>query len=261
MMELDLVTLLLLGCVGLTAGFVDSISGGGGLLALPALLTAGLDPVAALATNKLQGSFGTGSAVVAFARKGHIDFGKSWPMVAATFIAAVLGVFAVSYVPAQWLMAIMPLLLMALAIYFALSPKLKNEDAHPRITHKKFAVTAAPAIGFYDGVFGPGAGSFYLLSFVSLLGYGIIRATAHTKLLNFTSNIASLLIFAFSGKVIWLVGLIMAGGQILGAQLGSHLAIRNGARLIRPLLVIVCCAMAVRLLMNPANPLRALLAV
>lgn len=253
---IDFTTLLLLGAVGFVAGLVDAIAGGGGLLALPALLTAGLDPVTALATNKLQGSFGTGSAAIAFARKGYTNFRKSWLMVAATFIAAVLGVVAVSYVPTQWLSAVMPLMLIALALYFALSPKLSNIDAKPRITPEKFAATAAPAVGFYDGVFGPGAGSFYLLSFVTLLGQGIIRATAHTKLLNFTSNIASLLIFALSGKVIWIVGLIMGGGQILGAQLGSHLAIKNGAKIIRPLLVIVCCAMAVRLLMNPANPLR-----
>jgi uncharacterized protein len=254
-MMLDITTLAILGAVGFIAGLVDSIAGGGGLLALPALLTAGLDPVAALATNKLQGSFGTGSAATAFARKGYINFDKSWGMVAATFIAAALGVVAVTYVPTHWLSAVMPLMLIALALYFALSPKLSNEDAKPRISERRFAATAAPSVGFYDGIFGPGAGSFYLLSFVTLLGHGIIRATAHTKLLNFTSNIASLIVFALSGKVIWIVGLVMGVGQILGAQLGSHLAIRNGAKIIRPLLVIVCCAMAVRLLMNPGNPL------
>jgi uncharacterized protein len=256
---MDSTTLLLLGAVGFIAGLVDAIAGGGGLLALPALLTAGLDPVTALATNKLQGSFGTGSAAIAFARKGYIEFRKSWLMVAATFAAAALGVVAVTYVPTQFLSALMPLMLIALALYFALSPKLGNVDAKPRITPEKFAVTAAPAVGFYDGVFGPGAGSFYLLSFVTLLGHGIIRATAHTKLLNFTSNVAALIVFALSGQVIWLVGIMMGLGQILGAQTGSHLAIRNGANIIRPLLVIVCCAMAVRLLINPANPLRQLL--
>ncbi len=258
-MTMDLTALMALGAVGFMAGLIDSIAGGGGLLALPALLTAGLDPVAALATNKLQGSFGTGSAAAAFARKGFIEFRKSWLIVAATFIAAAFGVVAVTYVPTQWLSAVMPLMLIALALYFAFTPKMSNVDAKPRITERKFAATAAPAIGFYDGVFGPGAGSFYLLSFTTLLGQGIIRATAHTKLLNFTSNIASLLIFVLSGKVVWLIGLVMGVGQILGAQLGSHLAIKNGAKIIRPLLVIVCCAMAVRLLMNPVNPLRQIL--
>ncbi len=250
---LDPQILLLLFLVAVTAGIVDSIAGGGGLLALPALLIAGLDPVAALATNKLQGSFGTGSAVIAFGKRGHIQFRSSALMVAATFIAAMLGVFAVSYVPTQWLSVIMPVMLVALALYFALSPKLSNEDAAARISAPKFAATVAPAVGFYDGVFGPGAGSFYLLGFVQLRGYGIIKATAHTKLLNFTSNFASLIVFAASGHVVWLVGIVMGVGQFLGAQIGSHLAIKNGAKLIRPLLVIICCAMALRLLLNPQN--------
>jgi uncharacterized protein len=258
-MTLEITTLMILGAAGFIAGLVDSIAGGGGLLALPALLTAGLDPVAALATNKLQGSFGTGSAAFVFARKGYIDIRKSRVMVASTFAAACLGVVAVSYVPTQWLAALMPLVLIALALYFALSRKLAATDAKPRIGESRFAATAAPAIGFYDGLFGPGAGSFYLLSFVTLLGHGIVKATAHTKLLNFTSNIAALIVFAASGKVIWIVGLVMGVGQILGAQAGSHLAIRNGAKIIRPLLVIVCFAMAARLLMNPANPLRQML--
>jgi uncharacterized protein len=113
-------------------------------------------------------------------------------------------------------------------------------------------------IGFYDGIFGPGTGSFFMLSLVTLLGLGIVQATAQTKLLNFTSNIASLLVFAFSGKIVWMVGLTMGAAQFAGAQLGSHIAMKQGAKIIRPLLVLVCCAMAVKLLLDPANPLRAL---
>lgn len=252
---IDPQVLMLLFLVALTAGVVDSIAGGGGLLALPALLLAGFNPVAALATNKLQGSFGTGSAVLAFARHGHVDVRANGLAVATTFVAACLGVLAISWVPTHWLAVVMPLMLVVLAIYFALSPRLSNEDARPRISPNRFATTAAPAIGFYDGVFGPGAGSFYLLSYVVLRGYGILKATAHTKLLNFTSNVASLIVFAAGGHVVWTAGLVMGVGQFLGAQLGSRLAIRNGAKLIRPLLVFICCAMAIRLLMNPANPL------
>lgn len=247
--------LMLLFLVALTAGVVDSIAGGGGLLALPALLLAGFNPVAALATNKLQGSFGTGSAALAFARHGHVDVRANAGAVAATFVAAGLGVLTISWVPTSWLAVVMPVMLVVLAVYFALSPRLSNEDAKPRMGAARFSATAAPAIGFYDGVFGPGAGSFYLLGFVVLRGYGIIKATAHTKLLNFTSNVASLLVFALSGQVVWIVGIVMGVGQFLGAQVGSRLAIRNGAKLIRPLLVIICCAMAIRLLMNPENPL------
>ena len=250
--------ILILAAVAFVAGLVDAIAGGGGLLALPALLIAGLDPVAALATNKLQGSFGTGSAVIAYARHRHIDFSASRAMVATTFGGACLGVLAVRLAPTALLAGLMPILLIAMALYFAVSPRLSDVDAHARIGIGRFAWTAAPAIGFYDGVFGPGAGSFYLLGFVTLLGYGAIRASAHTKLLNFTSNIASLLVFALSGKIVWAIGLAMGVGQFLGAQVGSRLAMKQGAKLIRPLLVVVCCAMALKLLLDPTNPWRAL---
>lgn len=245
--------------VGFIAGLVDSIAGGGGLLVVPALLLSGLDPFTVLATNKLQGSFGTGSAVIAFGRHGHIDFRNSRLMVATTFVAAALGVCAIHYAPVGLLSAVMPLMLIILALYFAFSPKLSDADVQARVSRSRFAVTAAPGIGFYDGIFGPGAGSFYLLGFVTLMGFGVLKASAHTKLLNFTSNLAALLVFALSGKIIWMLGIAMGIGQFLGAQAGARLAIRNGAKLIRPLLVLVCCAMTLKLLLDPANPLRHLL--
>ena len=143
----------------------------------------------------------------------------------------------------------------ATALSSRFSPKAGLEDGKPKLSTTGFAVIAAPAIGFYDGVFGPGTGSFFMLAFVALLGFGVIKATANTKLLNFTSNIAALLIFLFSGKIVWLVGLLMGVGEFLGAQAGSYMALRQGARLIRPLLVVVCCAVAIKLLLDPANPL------
>lgn len=243
--------------VAFAAGLVDAIAGGGGLLVVPSLLLSGLDPVTVLATNKLQGSFGTGSAVIAYARQRHIDWRAARAMMATTFAGAVAGVMAIRFAPLALLSALLPLVLVALAIYFAVSRKLSNEDAAPRISSRRFAMTAAPGVGFYDGIFGPGAGSFYLLGFVTLLGYGVVRASAYTRLLNFTSNIAALLTFALSGKVAWFLGLTMGISQFFGAQIGTRLAVAHGARLIRPLLVLVCCAMAVKLLLDPASPWRA----
>ena len=133
---------------------------------------------------------------------------------------------------------------------------MSNEDATARISPNWFALTWAPAVGFYDGVFGPGAGAFYMIGFVTLLGLGVVRGTAHTKLANAASNLGSLVLFALGGHVVWALGLTMALGAILGAQIGSRLAIRLGARLIRPLLVTIACVMALRLLSDPANPLR-----
>jgi uncharacterized membrane protein YfcA len=133
---------------------------------------------------------------------------------------------------------------------------MSNEDAAARMTPNWFALTWAPAVGFYDGVFGPGAGAFYMIGFVTLLGLGVVKGTAHTKLANAASNLGSLALFAIGGHVVWTIGLTMAVGAFLGAQIGSRLAIRMGARLIRPLLVTIACLMALRLLSDPANPLR-----
>ena len=116
--------------------------------------------------------------------------------------------------------------------------------------------TVPVAIGFYDGIFGPGAGSFYMLAFVMLLGYGVVRATAHTKLLNLASNLGSLLLYSATGAVVWPLGLVMAGASLIGAQIGSRVAMRFGVRIIRPLLVAVSGLMALRLLLHPANPWR-----
>lgn len=242
--------------VAAVAGCCDAIAGGGGLMTLPALLIAGLDPVAAIATNKLQGTAGSVSATIAFARRGLIRWREAAPAALAAGLAALAGSLCVSLLPRGLLDALVPLLLIAIALYFAGARRIRNENAKARIGPGLFALTLAPTVGFYDGVFGPGAGAFYMIGFVSLLGLGIVRATAHTKLANAASNVFSLALFASQGSVIWTIGLTMALGAFLGAQAGSALAMRLGARLIRPLLVFIACAMALKLLSDPANPLR-----
>ncbi len=247
-MEPELSTLALLALVGLAAGFIDSIAGGGGLLSLPSLLLAGLDPVSALATNKLQGTFGTASATHTFWRKGFLKPQDHIAEIVTVFVGGALGVACVAYAPTKFLQAAMPILLIAIAIYFALSPKLRNEQGKARLGIGFFSFALAPLIGFYDGIFGPGTGSFFMLVLVSLFGFGIVQATARTKLLNFTSNFASLIVFALGGKIIWTIGLTMGVAQLLGGWIGAHAAIANGAKVIRPLLVLVCIALAARLL-------------
>lgn len=256
-LDISLTALLLLALVGLVAGFIDSIAGGGGMLALPSLLLSGLDPLTALATNKLQGSFGTASATYTFWKKGLLDPRRHWKTVAVVFAGAALGVLMVSAAPRALLSIIMPILLLAVALYFALSPRLTDDASEPVFPMVAFAFGMAPAIGFYDGFFGPGTGSFFMLALVSVFGLGMIEATARTKLFNFTSNIAALAVFLFVAKFAWVAGLVMGLAQVAGAQLGARVAIRNGARVIRPLLVLVCILMAIRLLFDPANPLRA----
>ncbi|MDB5458032.1 MAG: hypothetical protein JWP92_3617 [Caulobacter sp.] len=256
----DLALLATMFAVALVAGCVDAIAGGGGLLTLPALLLAGLDPVSALATNKLQGAVSAISSTSAFARRGLIVWRTALPVAAAAAIAGLTGALCASLLSPRLLAALVPVLLILIALYFGLTRGLKAEDATPRLSLMVFVLCVAPVIGFYDGVFGPGAGAFYMVAFVTLLGYGVLRATAHTKLANAASNLGSLTLFMIKGAVIWPIGLAMAAGAFIGAQIGSRLAMRFGGRLIRPLLVAMSCLLAIKLLANPENPLRQALA-
>jgi uncharacterized membrane protein YfcA len=258
-MDLALDAVIFLMSAAFIAGIVDAMAGGGGLITLPALLAAGVPPVSALATNKLQSSFGTGTAFLAFARAGHVDLRRfAWPA-AASFLGAAAGALTVQQIDSSFLAAFIPVLLIAMAIYFLVGPNMAEEDRHTRLGSVGLFLVAA-AIGFYDGFFGPGTGSFFTTALVALAGLGLTRAVAHTKLLNLASNLAALLAMMAGGHVLWLLGLAMAAASIVGGQVGAHAAIRFGGRAVRPLLVLMCLALTVKLLADPANPLRASLA-
>jgi len=254
--ELGLQILLLLFAAGLIAGFIDAIAGGGGMITIPAMLLAGIPPLQVLGTNKLQSLFGSGSASLSYARHGHVDLRGQLPMVLTAALGAALGALLATVVPGEMLKAALPFLLVGIAIYFGLKPDAGEVDRHRRMSAKTFALAFVPAIGFYDGVFGPGTGSFLMLGFISLAGYGLLKATAHTKFLNFGSNVGAFAVFLAFGAVLWKVGLVMGAGQFLGAQLGSRFAMKQGAKIIKPLLVTVSVALAIRLLADPAHPLR-----
>lgn len=242
----DLVALLIL--AAFLAGFVDAIAGGGGLITVPALLLAGANPVETLATNKLQGTFGAGTAMVSYARAGHVRLKDQAGMALVSAVAGGAGAMVAHLIPAEVLRIVMPVILVAVALFFAIKPGLTDADRAQRMAPGVFTFTAVPLIAAYDGFFGPGTGSFFMLGFILLAGYGVLKATAHTKLLNFASNIGSLAVFAFSGAMWWAVGLAMAVAQVAGAALGARLAMRIGARLIKPLLVTTSTLMAARLL-------------
>ena len=250
----------LMASAAFVAGAIDAIAGGGGLIMLPLLILIGLDPVAAVATNKLQSTFGALASTLAFMRAGHIDIGRYAPLALIAAGASILGAVLVQLVSTVWLLTLMPVLLIVIATYFAFSRSIRDLAIDARWPLGRFAVTVVPVIGLYDGFFGPGTGSFYMLGIVTLLGFAAVPATGLTKYLNLASNIGALLLFIVAGKVVWTLGLVMAVGNFAGARLGAYLAMRIGARLIRPLLVIISIAMALRLLLNPANPLRAAIA-
>lgn len=256
MPDLALHLLVFLFFAAFLAGFIDSIAGGGGMVTIPAMLLAGIPPLQTLGTNKLQSLFGSASASLTYARHGHVNLKAQLPMALMSALGSVFGALLATVVPGDVLKAVLPFLLLAIALYFALKPNIGDIDLHRRITPFMFGLTFVPVIGFYDGVFGPGTGSFFMLGFVTLAGFGILKATAHTKFLNFGSNVGAFAVFLFFGAVLWKIGLMMGVGQFLGAQVGSRYAMAKGAKIIKPLLVIVSIALALRLLADPTHPLR-----
>ena len=234
--------------IAMLAGFIDSIAGGGGLLTVPALLSAGLSPAQALATNKLQSVGGSFSASLYFVRRKAVDLREQKLNIAMTFIGAVSGAIAIQHLQPGLLRQVLPLLLIGIGLYFLLMPKVGEEDRQRRLHGLPFALVAGGCVGFYDGFFGPGAGSFYALAFITLCGFNLAKSTAHAKVLNFTSNLGGLLFFMFGGKVIWGTGLVMLIGAICGARMGARLVLSRGQKLIRPMVVTVSVIMSAKLL-------------
>ncbi len=165
-----------------------------------------------------------------------------------TFIGSAMGTILVQQIDASALNRLLPFLLVGFALYFLLSPRVGDSDSQLRLSVCGFAWTIGLGVGFYDGFFGPGTGSFFAIGFVALAGFNLAKATAHSKLLNFTSNVAALIFFALGGKLVWSVGLPMAIGQFIGARLGSKMVIKQGGRLIRPLVVVMSLLMSAKLL-------------
>lgn len=248
MLEVGFETLLLLLAAGFVAGFMDAVAGGGGLVTVPVLLLAGANPITALATNKIQGLFGAGTAALSYARGGHVNLREQGGAAAIAFVASTAGALLVSVLPTGWIRMILPLLLIGIAVFFATKKGLDDGDRVRRLSPMLFAATMVPLCGAYDGLLGPGAGSFYMLAFVSMAGYGVLKATAHTKLLNLASNAGALLAFAFVATPWWITGLAMGVAQIAGAAAGAKMAQKQGSRLIKPLLVITSVTLAVKLL-------------
>ncbi len=240
--------LALLFFIAMLAGFIDSIAGGGGLLTVPALLAVGLPPASALATNKLQSTGGSFSASLYFIRERMVDLKQQKFAITCAFIGSALGTLSVMHIQADFLKLLLPILTISVGLYFLLSPTIGENDRKSRLTIIQFALLPALAIGFYDGFFGPGAGSFYALAYITLAGFNLTKATAHTKVLNFTSNLAGLIFFIVGGEVVWSIGLVMLVGQFIGARLGAKMVIAKGRKLIRPMLIIVSTVMSIKLI-------------
>ncbi len=238
--------LIFLFFIAIVGGFVDAVAGGGGLLTIPALLLTQMSPIQAIATNKLQGSFGTLSASLTMLKNKQVKLGEIWPSIIASLIGAMIGAIAIQLSPANVLEFLIPIVIALIGLYFLLAPKAGEMQTRPRVSVKSWRCIYVPFIGFYDGYLGPGAGMFYTLGGVALRGRNLIAATANAKVLNFTSNFASLVIFVFGGKVVLLAGLTMIIGQIIGGYLGAISVIKGGSRFIRPMIITMCFLMLIK---------------
>lgn len=236
--------------VAVAAGFVDSIAGGGGLLTVPTLLAAGLPPTTALATNKVQSTAGALTAATTYARGGAVRPRELLPPIVTVLVGAAIGTLVLTRIDTARLEDLLPWLLLGVAGYVAARPRLGEVATAARLRPRTYTLTVAPVIGAYDGFLGPGTGSFFAVTLVGLRGHDLVRATATTKVLNLTSNLAALAVFAIAGAPAWVLGVAMAVGQVVGARLGARSVLRRGAGLVRPALVVVSVAISVRLLVT-----------
>lgn len=235
---------------GGAAGFVDSIAGGGGMISLPALLAVGLPPHLALGTNKLQSSFGSLTASLRYRAAGIVRFRDMVPGIAATAVGAAGGALAVGAVDASLLRYLIPVLLLAILVFLLLRPRFGLVQAERRVAWLPFWIIAGLSLGFYDGFFGPGTGTFWAMGLVGFAGLDMRGATAHTKVANLTSNLISLAVFAVAGSVWLTVGLAMGAAEVLGALAGSRLVLRRGASFVRAMTLGVTGLMIVYLVLR-----------
>jgi hypothetical protein len=233
---------------GLVAGFVDTLAGGGGLLTLPVLLTVCPDPKFALGTNKLQASFGSTSAVFHFARAGALNPRDCLRACALAFLGSLAGSICVQQFDSHQLKQFVPVVLLAVAVFVWVRPQRGEQDIHPRISRVKFDFVFALGIGFYDGLFGPGTGTFLALAFMLGLGFNLAKATTHAKALNCASNLAALGVFLLAKKVWFVAGIAMGCGQWLGARLGSRMVLTRGTKFIRPVFLTMVVLITIKMI-------------
>lgn len=236
----SVLTIMLLVCAAFVAGYIDTLVGGGGLITIPALMVAGVPPIYALGTNKLQAVAGSGTASLAMFRSGKVRFNDVRWLMAMAFIGSLVGATAVQFFDAGVLSLIIPVVIICIGVYFVVAPAQSLVETLPKVSSESYSLTAVPGIGFYDGMLGPGTGSFFVWAGVSLRGQPIVYSTMAAKTLNFATNIAALAVFVFFGKVLWEIGAMMMIGQALGARLGARSLMTINPELLRYLVIAVC---------------------
>lgn len=240
----------LLGCAAFLAGLVDAVVGGGGLIQVPVLFSVFSReiPATLLGTSKFAGIFGTGAAAVNYARKVRVAWSAAAPAAVSALLLSFAGAYTVTRVPADFVRTLLPFVLVAVAVYTFRKKDFGSVHApvHSGATERWVAVGVGAAIGFYDGFFGPGTGSFLLFLYVRFFGFDFLSASAAAKVVNVACNLSALMWFGYSGHILWQLGLMMALCQVAGSLVGTRLAIKHGSAFVRKLFLVVVSLLIVK---------------
>jgi uncharacterized protein len=239
-----------LGAAAFVAGLVDSVVGGGGLIQVPAMFAALPKeiPATLLGTNKLASVCGTGSAALSYARRVRVAWSTAAPAALAAFVASFFGAWTVSRVPADFVRGLLPFVLVAVAVYTFRKKDFGSihSPLHSGLKETVLAVLLGGVIGFYDGFFGPGTGSFLLFLFVRFFGFDFLSASAAAKVVNVGSNLSALIWFGYSGHLIWQLGALLAACQVGGSLIGTRLALKHGTGFVRKLFLFVVSVLIIK---------------
>jgi uncharacterized protein len=242
-MESVMLTFLIV--AGFLSGFIDSVVGGGGLISLPALLLTGIPLPLALGTNKFASSFSSLTSTLNFIKNKRIDIPLAKKLFLFSFIGSMIGAYTVTQISPDALRPVVAVLLILITVYTLLKKNWGSQERSLRKNYLRIAIPFTLFIGFYDGFLGPGTGSFFVFLFL-YIGFDFVKAAGNSRIMNFGSNIAALILFAFSGHVNYYYGIIMALAMIVGSYLGSTMAIRNGQKYIKPLFVVVSFSLIIK---------------
>jgi uncharacterized protein len=250
--DLEPVTLLLLIMAAFSAGWVDAVVGGGGLIQLPALLIAlppTTSPAAILGTNKISSVWGTATSSITYAVKIKPDWRTVLPLVLGSAAGSALGAQAAKLLPRDYFTPIVLVALVVVGIYTWRRPKLGLTSARKHDGRAHYGRTAliGLTVGAYDGFLGPGTGSFFVILLVGVLGYGFLEASAKAKIANLTTNLVAIIVFGLSGSVLWVLGLTMGVANLVGGLIGARTAIRHGNAFIRRVFLVVLAALIIKL--------------
>jgi uncharacterized membrane protein YfcA len=248
--NVTITTLIFLCIAGFFAAAVDSIAGGGGMISLPAIIAAGVPPHLALGTNKFASTFASFTSSIRFAYSDKINFNLIKYQIPCTILGAAVGVKSVLSINETYLQILISGLIFFVAIYTSCKKEFGQNNRFKGLNIKNiiFGMIFALVLGFYDGFFGPGTGTFLIFAFISVFGFDFTVAAGNSKLLNFVSNIVSCILFMINGKTVYLVGIPMGAAMILGAWVGTHIAIKNGPKVIKPIFIVIAILLVIKML-------------